>query len=107
MKITKRQLRRIIREAMPKGGVPDVMGAIGGGKFQPRQVEWASLSSDEQAQLRSEYEADPDSPRYKRVIHTSMADAMYGTSGSVVLDQDRNVRLMFTYQRGSGGSLGT
>ena len=36
MKITKKQLRRIIREAMPKGGVPDVMGAIGGGKFQPR-----------------------------------------------------------------------
>ena len=31
MKITKRQLRRIIREAMPAGGVPDVMGAIGGG----------------------------------------------------------------------------
>ena len=36
MKITKRQLSRIIREAMPKGGVPDVMGAMGGGKFQPR-----------------------------------------------------------------------
>ena len=32
MKITKRQLRRIIRES-----IPDVMGAIGGGKFQPRE----------------------------------------------------------------------
>ena len=34
MKITKRQLRRIIREslneAMPKGGVPDVVGAVTG-----------------------------------------------------------------------------
>jgi hypothetical protein len=28
MKITKRQLRRIIREAMPRGGVPDVVGAV-------------------------------------------------------------------------------
>jgi len=37
MKITKRQLRRIIREAMPSGGVPDVLGTMGGGKFQPRE----------------------------------------------------------------------
>ena len=28
MKITKRQLRRIIQEAMPRGGAPDVVGAI-------------------------------------------------------------------------------
>ena len=32
MKITKRQLQRMIQEAMPAGGVPDVMGAIGGGR---------------------------------------------------------------------------
>ena len=30
MKITKRQLRKIIKEAMPKGGVPDIVGAITG-----------------------------------------------------------------------------
>ncbi len=30
MKITKRQLKRIIREAMPAGGVPDVVGAATG-----------------------------------------------------------------------------
>ncbi len=30
MKITKRQLRRIIKEAMPAGGVPDVVGAVTG-----------------------------------------------------------------------------
>ena len=35
MKITKRQLRRIIREVMDPD-IPDVMGAMGGGKFQPR-----------------------------------------------------------------------
>jgi len=28
MKITKRQLRRIIKEVMPRGGAPDVVGAI-------------------------------------------------------------------------------
>ena len=41
MKITKRQLRRIIKEEkarlMSEGpDIPDVMAAMGGGKFQPR-----------------------------------------------------------------------
>lgn len=41
MKITKNQLRRIVREEKAKlvteaPNIPDVMGAIGGGKFQPR-----------------------------------------------------------------------
>ena len=43
MKITKKQLRRIIREERARlaenPNVPDVMGAMGGGKFQPRQEE--------------------------------------------------------------------
>ena len=38
-RITKGQLRKLIREAMPKGGAPDVMGAMGGGKFQPRNYD--------------------------------------------------------------------
>ena len=41
MKITRKQLRRLIREAMPPGGVPDVLGAMGGGKFQPRDPQGA------------------------------------------------------------------
>ena len=36
MKITKRQLRRIIKEAMAPD-IPDIMGAMGDGKFQPRE----------------------------------------------------------------------
>ena len=36
MKITRRQLRRIIVEANAPD-IPDVMGAMGGGKFQPRE----------------------------------------------------------------------
>ena len=40
MKITKRQLRKIIaeeKERLSEGpDIPDVMGAIGGGKFSPR-----------------------------------------------------------------------
>ncbi len=42
MKITKNQLRRIIREAMAPD-IPDIMGAIGGGKFQPREEEVSSF----------------------------------------------------------------
>ena len=34
--ITKRQLRRIIKEAMAPD-IPDIMGAMGDGKFQPRE----------------------------------------------------------------------
>ena len=34
MKVTKAQLRKLIQEAMPSGGVPDVMGTIGGGRRQ-------------------------------------------------------------------------
>ena len=36
MKITKRQLRRVVREVVGPD-IPDVMGAMGGGKFQPRE----------------------------------------------------------------------
>ena len=42
MKITKNQLRRIIKEAMAPD-IPDIMGAIGGGKFQPRKEEVPSF----------------------------------------------------------------
>ena len=38
MKITKRQLRRIISEAISDGPeIPDVLGTMGAGKFQPRE----------------------------------------------------------------------
>ena len=44
MRITKRQLRRIIKEERVKlteqVDVPDVMGAMGGGKFQPREADY-------------------------------------------------------------------
>ena len=47
MKITKRQLRRIIKEEkaklMEQPDIPDVMGAIGHGKFQPREEFDGSL----------------------------------------------------------------
>ena len=49
MKITKRQLRRIIREEkarlMSEGpDIPDGMGAMGGGKFQPRATSMGQTS---------------------------------------------------------------
>ena len=72
-----------------------------------RMKVWDNLDDAEKARLRQEYEADPDSSRYKRVVPTSMVDAMYGRRGSVVEDQKENVRLMFTYRMGQGGSLGS
>ena len=72
-----------------------------------RMKVWDDLDDAEKARLRQEYEADPSSSRYKRVVHTSMVDAMYGRRGSVVEDQKENVRLMFTYSAGRGGSLGS
>ena len=98
MKITKRQLRRIIREAIGSQGVHPI------DEF-PKSSQ--SLPASEEKALHKEYEANPDSDRYKRVVYTSMADAAYGTRGSVILDQQENVHLMLTYRSGSGGSLGT
>ena len=57
MKITKRQLRRIIREEkaklMEQPDIPDVMGAIGDGKFQPREeFEGSMLDLDDYEALK-------------------------------------------------------
>jgi len=58
MKITKRQLRRIIKEEKARlteqPDIPDVMGAMGGGKFQPRQNDprEGELDSDMQELLQ-------------------------------------------------------
>ena len=35
MKITKRQLRRLIQEAMPRGGAPDIVGYLNKGRPDP------------------------------------------------------------------------
>jgi len=37
MKITRKQLRRIIKESMPAGGVPDVVGAVTGVSGEERR----------------------------------------------------------------------
>lgn len=58
MKITKRQLRRIIREErarlMEQPDVPDVMGAMGGGKFQPRSGLDPEIAAEALAELRND-----------------------------------------------------
>ena len=98
MKITKSKLKKIIREALAAQGVHPT---------DEFPTSSQTLSTSEEKALQKEYEANPDSDRYKRVVYTSMADAAYGTRGSVILDQQENVHLMFTYRSGSGGSLGT
>ena len=57
MKITKRQLKRIIREEkvklMEQPDIPDVMGAIGHGKPPPREeFQGAMLDLDDYDDLR-------------------------------------------------------
>ena len=58
MKITKKQLRRIIREErarlMEQPDVPDVMGAMGGGKFQPRSGLDPEIAAEALAELKND-----------------------------------------------------
>ena len=58
MKITKKQLRKIIREErarlMEKPDIPDVMGAMGGGKFQPRPGLDAEVAAEALAELKND-----------------------------------------------------
>ena len=46
MKILKSQLRRIIKEAMPAGGVPDVVGAVSGVTGEERRQLMDSLQKE-------------------------------------------------------------
>ena len=58
MKITKSHLRRIIREErarlMEKPDVPDVMGAMGAGKFQPRSGLDPEIAAEALAELKND-----------------------------------------------------
>ena len=58
MKITKKQLQRIIREErarlMEKPDIPDIMGAIGGGKFQPRPGLNPEVAAEALAELKND-----------------------------------------------------
>ena len=58
MKITKRQLRKLIREErsrlMEQPDIPDVMGAIGGGKFQPRPGLDPKVAAEALAELKND-----------------------------------------------------
>ena len=68
MKISSRQLRRIIREAAAPN-VPDVMGAIGGGKFQATPYDLGR--EDSFAGIRPQL---PDAD-YMRGYNDAQADA--------------------------------
>ena len=50
MKITKRELKRIIKEEkaklMEQPDIPDVIGAMGGGKFRPREPNYLKDAND-------------------------------------------------------------
>ena len=69
MKITKRQLRRMIAEAMPHGGAPDVVGAttgVPGGDIQNLV--------DEYREWATEYMGTPSGPNSSSVLATFLVD---------------------------------
>ena len=89
MKITKKQLRKIIREErarlMEKPDVPDVMGAMGGGKFQPRPGLDPEVAAKALAELKNDRwfnmiqavatDASSDLDRLSDQVDTMLMDA--------------------------------
>ena len=89
MKITKSQLKKIIREErarlMEKPDVPDVMGAMGGGKFQPRPGLDPKIASEALAELKNDRwfnmiqamttDASSDLDRLSDQVDTKLMDA--------------------------------
>lgn len=73
MKITKRQLRSIIKEAMPAGGVPDVVGAVTGvyGEEQRQLLnDLGDMYSDMHKELHGRR---PNIPMFKNVEEAQAA----------------------------------
>ena len=89
MKITKNQLRKIIREErarlMEQPDVPDVMGAMGGGKFQPRPGLDPEIAAKALAELKNDgwfnmiqamaTDASSDLDRLSDQVDTMLMDA--------------------------------
>jgi hypothetical protein len=75
MKITKRQLRRIIKEAMPAGGVPDVVGAITGvhGERQRRRLD-PNLAIKDFKEWARDYMGTASGPNSSSVLATYIVD---------------------------------
>ena len=73
MKTTRKQLRRIIREAMPAGGVPDVVGTVTGvyGEEQRQLLnDLGDMYSDMHKEL---YGRRPNIPMFKNVEEAQAA----------------------------------
>jgi len=84
MKVTKRQLKKIILEAMPPGGVPDVVGAVTGvyGEEQRQLLDdLGGMYSDMHKEL---YGRRPRIPMFKTVEEASAAvDEIWEEYGAV------------------------
>ena len=75
MKITKMQLRRIIREAMPKGGVPDVTGAVTGVYGEERRQQLHDLGDMYSDMHKELYGKRPQIPMFKTIEEAEAAVA--------------------------------
>jgi len=90
MKITKRQLRRVISEAMPSGGAPDVVGAttgVPGGNIQNLVDEYKAWAV--------EYMGTPSGANSSSVLATFIVDKGLdqGVSGEdIIRDMARAMR---------------
>lgn len=93
MRITRRQLRRIISEAMPKGGVPDVVGAVTGvyGEENRQQLEdLGDMYSDMHKEL---YGRRPKIPMFKTVEEAQAAvDELWQIYSEKNKEEDEMVR---------------
>lgn len=90
MKITKRRLRRMIAEAMPAGGAPDVVGAITG-------VPQGNIQNlvDEYKEWAVEYMGSPSGANSSSVLATFIVDKGLdqGVSGEgIIRDMARAMR---------------
>jgi len=114
MKITKRQLRKIIRESIMIENEKAESSWEENRRLLRTRTKSHDLPESDQERLRSEYESEKDNAeRYVRVSTPDMTDAVYGRGrgrgrvSTTVWDKKENTLLSWTRSSGSGGSLGT
>jgi hypothetical protein len=75
MKITKRQLRNLVKEEMPRGGVPDVVGAVTGvyGEKNRRQKD-PRLAAMDYKEWARDYMGTPSGANSSSVLATYAVD---------------------------------
>jgi len=83
MKITKRQLKKIINEAMPAGGVPDVVGAVTGVYGEEERQLLNDLGGMYSDMYKELYRRRPKIPMFKTIEEAEAAvEEIWGEYGA-------------------------